>query len=466
MKRRDFLKAVGHGASLFGALGTLGLRSAIAAPLTQRTLVNVMLLGGADLRYLFVPAPGSAYADAFWAARQDIYNAQPATSYASYDLAFADLYLPVTAGGVNFGIHRNAAWLKAQFDLGNVAIVANMKGSVNRRHDHSQLIMHTGDPLTTAYGTDRDGWGGRLIEHIAGSRAVAVSRDVAPFVKGTDPSNREARVLHAPDTRKFALSSGDGVPDSDSTALARGLEQYYAALRVETAGKPSSWPYRKFLQHEQVLRSFGSQLVNRLQAVAPERPLRLLDLISGTDPLYRPGFGLQCASLYDSFLASDIFQMRVAYMDYGGWDSHKSQRTQVEPQWQDLFGAGRGLDVLSSELELLPGVSDNLVFMFTTDFGRQIAANGSFGCDHGRGNYLVLVGRPVNGGVYGEMFPASEIPRFGQTGADIEGLTDFRLLLAALCDWAEPGSGAQVFPEVLAGGLDQEIGVQPGQLLA
>ena len=41
-----------------------------------RTLIHVMLLGGADLRYLFVPDPASApeYAAKFWEARKSIYQ--------------------------------------------------------------------------------------------------------------------------------------------------------------------------------------------------------------------------------------------------------------------------------------------------------------------------------------------------------------------------------------------------------
>lgn len=38
-----------------------------------------------------------------------------------------------------------------------------------------------------------------------------------------------------------------------------------------------------------------------------------------------------------------------------------------------------------------------------------LRANGDCGADHGRGNYSIPAGRGVNGGVYGEMFPASEI---------------------------------------------------------
>lgn len=105
----------------------------------------------------------------------------------------------------------------------------------------------------------------------------------------------------------------------------------------------------------------------------------------------------------------------------------------------------------------------NRVYVFNTDFGRQIRANGDYGTDHGRGNYTILVGRCVNGGVYGEMFPANEIQgaagsrRFDQQDADIEGRTSFERVLSAACDWTEAGTGAQVFPNAATSLLEPGV---------
>ncbi len=117
MKRRDFLKnALGTSAILgLGATGlTPRLANAIAPAGFPRTLINVMLLGGADLRYLFVPEPGSAYADKFWEARSSIYRstAQNQAKYPSYADVWADLYQTTTnVNGTRFGIHGYDAWL-------------------------------------------------------------------------------------------------------------------------------------------------------------------------------------------------------------------------------------------------------------------------------------------------------------------------------------------------------------------
>ena len=466
MKRRDFLKYSLYTTMLTGGSAALGLRATKALAATAgtpfgRTLIHVMLLGGADLRYLFVPDPGSSpeYATKFWDARSSIYqdNAANTTLYPNYNAVWSGLYAPTVdpVSGARFGIHNNAAWLKGQFDAGNVAIVANVLGSDNRRHDHSQLIVHTGDVQASQYVYDREGWGGRLAYAIGAANAVSVTNDISVYCNGIDPTNRNAKVVHAKDTRNFGFSPGDGDPGSDNSAMARALKAYYAQKRLEAETQPANWPYRKFLQHEQAVRNFGDAFNARLADVAPLQPASLAALYTAGsgNTLNSTNFGQQCANVYDSFLGADLFELRLMSMEYTGWDTHRLEKTNFESNIYDIFGTGRGLATLTDELELLGvGANDDIVYVFNTDFGRQLRANGDYGTDHGRGNYMILVGRGVNGGVYGEMFPASEIQgsagstRFDQQGADIEGRTSFERVLAAACDWAEPGTGGQVFP--------------------
>lgn len=483
MNRRDLLKYTLCAAALAG--GRTGLAQVGGGVPFGRTLINVMFLGGADLRYLFVPNPvtDSEYAAAFWDARSPIYqyNAANAALYPDYlsvfdpDTPGSGLYAPVsdTLSGLSFGIHRSAGWLQAQFDAGNVAIIANVVGSDNRRHDHSQLIVNTGDPTASQYVYDREGWGGRLVYSIADANAVAVTNDISVFCNGLDASYRNARVVHAKDTRDFGLSPGDGDPVSDNSAMARALRSYYAEKRNELSFRPADWPYRRFLQHEAGLRDFGDALLARLDAVAPQQPASLaaLHTAGSGNTLNDDRFGLQCANVYDSFLAADLFSQRVVSMEYTGWDTHNNQKPRFESNIADVFGTGRGLATLTSELDLLGiGANEDIVYTFNTDFGRQLRANGDYGTDHGTGNYLVVIGRSVRGGVYGEMFPASEVQggvggtRFDQQGADIEGRTSFERVLSLVCNWVEPGTGGQVFPGAAASAI--EPGVDLSGLLA
>jgi len=105
------------------------------------------------------------------------------------------------------------------------------------------------------------------------------------------------------------------------------------------------------------------------------------------------------------------------------------------------------LDTILTELETSqPGKAGRLVFMICGEFGRQLAANGDYGTDHGIGNFCLLVGDRVNGGLHGEMFPTSEIPRFGESGTDIEGRTSFLQVIGRVCEQLKTGGANAVVP--------------------
>jgi uncharacterized protein (DUF1501 family) len=61
--------------------------------------------------------------------------------------------------------------------------------------------------------------------------------------------------------------------------------------------------------------------------------------------------------------------------------------------------------------------------MFYGEFGRQLKANGDGGTDHGRGNFIILVGGKVTGGIYGTLFPNKDKDNFDRSNRDIETTT-------------------------------------------
>ena len=489
MKRRDFIKNIfytGSAASLAGTATMVPFSNAYAekryGEFFARTLVDVMLLGGADLRYMLAPHPDEvttkAYADIFWNARKSLYNTYDNVNkvtlrYASYaDVWNGDATQPLLTPqydmaeykGFKFGFHKKANWLKDEFVKGNVAIVCNVYGSTNRRHDHSQLIMHTGDRSTNQFVYDRDGWGGRLAGVLgANANVIPVSTGVPPFANTTNVSNRLDQVVHVKDSRNFALPKGNSNVTSSQSILGRSLKAYYEKHGDEIDAKiakgklPENWPYKKFLQHERSIRSFGDAFKSRLNSVLPN-PLYAFTLLSRR--IKNKSFGLQCRNLFESIIGSDILKLRAAYMEHTSWDTHHTEKSRIENNLSDVFGNVGGLATLQKELRNIDGANESLVYVFTSDFGRQIAANGSNGTDHGEGTYMILVGEEVNGGVYGEMFPQSEITldsknqtRFDIQGADIEGKTSFEHVLSKACDWVQPGAGSSVFPVMQSGTL-------------
>lgn len=463
MRRRDFLIHAGL-ATMAGSLGTgiVRPRSALGAECLQadlkRTVVNLMLQGGADFRFLFMPAPNHPdprYLDAIWNARRGLYD----SDYPNYAAMFENEYLltndPLT--GQSFGIARTAGWLHSEFESGRVAVVANAVCSQNRRHDQSILNADAGVPDLDVLNFDRDGWGGRLVEAIGDvDNAVELGSSVSVFSKGSTPGERLAQVVHAQDMRNMALAGPDPQAPAGSrrNALARALNAWYEGATDELLDEQSAdWVYRPFLEHRASLKAFGEKIDARL-ADCGELPEILSNLT-----LNNADFAQQCRNLYDTCQLPDVLSQRVLSMSYGGWDTHDNQYNEITSNLEDLFGAEGGLATVSPLIGELPWqdtpANEQLVFSVASDFGRQLVANGTGGTDHGSGTYSLVFGAPVRGGVYGEMFPQREartgvdgqLP-LATGGADIMGLTSTERVQASLCNWCEPGSGNSVFPAV------------------
>ena len=71
---------------------------------------------------------------------------------------------------------------------------------------------------------------------------------------------------------------------------------------------------------------------------------------------------------------------------------------------------------------------------------------------------MLLIGPQVVGGVYGELFPESEIERFGgEASADIDPLTSIEHLFGQVCDWMAAGAGDQVFPNRATAVIEENL---------
>jgi uncharacterized protein (DUF1501 family) len=473
MRRRDFLRDSATAALLSGVgLGVFSRRALAndcAVTDLPRTVVNLMLQGGADLRFLFMPAPNhpdATYLAETWSARRGLYDGD----YPDYGALFEAEYLPVTDpfSGLEFGIARSAGWLHGEFQAGNVAVVANAVCSRNRRHDQSILNADAGVPDMDILNFDRDGWGGRLAEAAGGEAyVVELGNSISVFSKGTVPGARLQQVIHAQDLRDMRLAGVDPEAPRGSrrNVLARALGSWYRGQGdVLLSEKPADWVYRPFLEHRVALDAFGAEVDARLAACG-EMPDALAALA-----LNNPGFAQQCRNLYDACLLPDVLNQRVMSMSYGGWDTHDNEYAEITANLADVFGADGGFATTLPLIRELPWretpADGQLVFTVASDFGRQLRANGTAGTDHGSGTHTLVIGTAVRGGVYGSLFPAEEA-RSGDDGrmplrtegADIRGRTSTERVFAEVCDWCAAGTGPQVFP----GAKDAEIEV-PGML--
>ena len=412
--------------------------------------------------------------------------------------------------GLIFGIWKEAGWLIVMFRSGNAALIFNAVGGTNRAHDLSSLMLHQGDVTTTLNDQDRSGWGGRLARS-AGGNPIGLTSSPSPFTfgplgnaPGYDPNaidNSDLIVVN--DSRNFGLFDPEETSNSPhndfDNKMSRAAKAYYAALRQEQIGEA----YEKFMDHELKTREFGKAIAQRVATTPIPEVIEALysngvtirGQAANPDPsdgsarrvLRESNFGRQIRNLYDMIAWNNVsvnvggeilaLNPRVLSMSYGGWDTHVNQRPYsntiandpsnpdvgrgIESNLRDIFegrvGANPsnpsamhgGLSALWDSLFL--NDRNNIVFTVAGEFGRQIRDNGDKGTDHGKGNLMMVIGNSCRGGVYGRMFPNSEIVKYDEPSnrtPDIDPQTEFDHFFSRVCDWVHPGSGSTVFPRM------------------
>lgn len=459
MDRRTFLSSLLATGALCGA-GPLTERRTWASPFAstgQRMLVSVLLSGGPDLRHMMPPPyseiPGS-FGFEYWQAMASSHGLGQNQSelqsrwVTEYDLIGDEQH--------QFGLLRSCGWLKQMWENGNVAIVSNVLGSSSRNHPLSVLVSELGDRTLGSEAHRAPGVGGRLAEFSA-RNVLSLTPSPRPFCYGPAETSSQLvsskRVVSARNTRAFTLFDGDPEEGSQTlrSEITRNVAGYYAAL---TGGTNPDDQAQRFIEHENKLRVLGAPIDERLDSLPVPASLERLyrpDLM----PLYSPAFGLQVRNLYDSLACADILNMGVASMEYKGFDTHRLQLENLEPRLHDLFGEQQAMDSLFGELP--DDVANNLVLVFSGEFGRQIRANGDGGTDHGEGSTVLIVGRPVTGGIYGDLFPQSELDLRDHPSPQIRGLTAIERIHALVAEWHTPGASAALFPNLAQTPVEQSV---------
>ena len=117
--------------------------------------------------------------------------------------------------------------------------------------------------------------------------------------------------------------------------------------------------------------------------------------------------------------------LRIATVDFGGWDTHESQANSDGGGYlPDRLGQlSQGLDALFNDLL---DYQSRLTIVVMSEFGRRLGRNASNGTDHGHGNVMLVLGGNVNGGkIYGNWPGLQDLDQ----GQDLRITTDYRVVL-------------------------------------
>ena len=344
----------------------------------HKTLVCVCMRGGLDALTAVVP-----YADTdYYRVRPKIAVARPGRK---------DGVLPLDE---RFGLHPGLADLLPLFAQKQLAVVhATGSQHPTRSHFEAQDYLETGVPGDATL----DGWLNRYLalsaERRGPLRAVAMASSMPRALSGSRP----AVVI---DNLK-----GFGLPRSRQ----RGAwAERYGALYA--AGNDAvSVAARESLETSQLVRErTRSRYSPDNGAVYPRGGKRFMNLAR----LMKAGFNVE-----------------VAWVELGGWDTHTGQLGVHSKLGRRLALLGKSLAAFSKDLgERMKDV----VVITMTEFGRTVAENGAFGTDHGHGTAVFVLGGPVRGGrVYGE-WPGLDSAQLYR-GRDLAVTTDSRQTLSEIC---------------------------------
>jgi uncharacterized protein (DUF1501 family) len=329
--------------------------------------------------------------------------------------ALAASALPALELDALFGLHPSLSQLHAMYGRGELAVVQAVGLPYRERsHFDAQQVLESGATRPFELST---GWLGRALESRA-AKGIALNTTV-PLV---------LRSQAAIDT--WAPSA---LPEPSADLVAR-IERMYGRDDALAAA----------LGRARALHLEGSAL-NGVPSMggAPNGP---------------GAFALLARRGAEFLAQSDGPQ--AAVLELGGWDTHANQANPNGALASALRQLDGGLAALREGL-LAGDAWKRTVVVVASEFGREVAINGTLGTDHGSGGAAFVLGGAVRGGRIVADWPGlAKKDRF--EGRDLRTTTDLRAVLkGALADHLEIARGrldTDVFPDSRS--------VQPLALLA
>jgi uncharacterized protein (DUF1501 family) len=279
-------------------------------------------------------------------------------------------------------LHPHLVELHAMVGRGEAAVV-HAVGLPYRERSHfdAQQVLESGGTRPYELST---GWLGRALAASAG-KGIALNTSVPLVLRGRA------------DVDTWAPSA---LPDPSADLVAR-LERMYA-------GDPTL--------------ADALERARRLHLDAPP-PMQdgATGMAAGSGA--RPGGFVMLAQRATDFL-NQANGPQVAVLEIGGWDTHANQAAPNGALAGGLRQLDAGLDALRRGLTR-GGAWSRTVVVVASEFGREVAVNGTLGTDHGTGGVAFVLGGPVKGGRVVTDWPGlAKSQRY--EGRDLKITTDLR----------------------------------------
>ena len=243
------------------------------------------------------------------------------------------------------------------------------------------------------------------------------------------------------------------LPVLSTTGQPTSLLNFTPTVNLNTPADFSQWGNDLLTSQQNALRQLytGDSLLHR----AGTRTLDALNIVS---PLVNGEYQPSNGAFYndDDFgrQLKTVAQMikldaglRVAAVDFGGWDTHEYQNDGNSGYIADMLGSlASGL--ANFYLDLDSGYTERLSVVVISEFGRRLVQNESYGTDHGHGSVMFTLGGNVNGGkVFGNWPGLNNDQLYDR--ADLAVTTDYRQVMSELLSKRLGNSDIEsVFPGV------------------
>jgi uncharacterized protein (DUF1501 family) len=368
--RRHLLKALGA----LGISPGLPMSPALAAPSHHKPILVVVEMSGAnDGLNTLVPYADDAY-----------YRLRPRIGLHANKVRKID---------DRYGFNPSMLGFERLYKDGKMAIVHGCGyPQQSLSHFQSMSYWHTGVP----HGGERFGWLGRVADAI-------------------DPQLTPNFLVNIDERQSLAVQSERHVPvvfDDPERFARKGLRQSRPLLDNPTVTDGPNLS-RKYLDQIAASAVEASQLVRAAwdsYKTPIDYGIRSLDLN-------------KVAAMINAGLTSQLFYVSFRH---NAFDTHVHQN---EQHGRLLSYASDAIAGFMKDMERIGRANDVTVLVFS-EFGRRAAENTSLGTDHGTANHMYVIGKPVQGGHYGDAPSLTDLNEDG----NVQFTTDFRRVYASVIE--------------------------------
>ncbi len=412
MKRRNFVKKLSLAALPF-TLGGIPIRLMAENSLTRmaeqstndRVLIILQLHGGNDGLNSIIPV--EAY-DLYYRWRANI--AIPAKNSLRKMIAL-DSTLPADA---QVGLHPDMLAMKDLYDRGRMTVVQGVSYKNNNgSHFRGRDISFMGGGFDDYFSS---GWVGRYLQ-----------QEFAPKIYPNDfpnPEMQDPLAIEMGSDVSLIFHQDGNIPTSislnDPQSFAELVEELegFTDEGVDPRGKPpialDNSPYGKELNWILGLEDKSEDYAERLYNVYKNAPVSSVTYperypFNAPRGSMRNGLTPQLqliARLLDGGGPGLGVKTKVFLVKMGGFDTHAEQVESYDPTMGQhaalMYHISSAMKAFQDDLKAR-GLEDRVLTVTTSEFGRRVRANGSYGTDHGTGAPVMIFGKGVQPGVVGKV---------------------------------------------------------------